>query len=517
MKTKKLGRGAKISLPLLFLLLAALLVAALSGVFGAPGGASAGEASSEAAVSEALPADGDPEGVLILWAIDVGQGDGLLLRMPTGEHVLVDSGVNTDKNAVPDFLREKGVEEIEYAVFTHPHADHIGAAAEVVRGFRVKNVYMPDVAHTSKTYLDLLDALEADESVSVRRAVAGESFSIGEVTFDILSPIEDKYSDLNLYSAVLRVTYREKRFLLMGDAEQPNETALLASGESLRADLLKVGHHGSSTSSSADFLRAVRPDCALISCGEGNSYGHPEQVVLDRAVCDGKTSEITTERTSERKPGIGKQQKQSGRGNRRGRFFCTLRAQGRQLAQQRGVNHHRQRAAERGGRAADSGGFQRVRRDAGGAQQHRQQGVDRRGGEENARFGLEHEQRERKCAARKQQRQPRARQQRAASRQQKGEQVAPKDRQPGQGRDRGGVVALLAAFEKFAPLRPEDKAEQEMLGGQRRRQYDEQKRHPRAPPFPVFFLTAIPARPNGIVSVYFSITGVSAFISRIAK
>lgn len=269
MKTKKLGRGAKISLPLLFLMLAALLVAALSGVFGAPGGASAGEASSEAAVSEALPADGDPEGVLILWAIDVGQGDGLLLRMPTGEHVLVDSGVNTDKNAVPDFLREKGVEEIEYAVFTHPHADHIGAAAEVVRGFRVKNVYMPDVAHTSKTYLDLLDALEADESVSVRRAVAGESFSIGEVTFDILSPIEDKYSDLNLYSAVLRVTYREKRFLLMGDAEQPNETALLASGESLRADLLKVGHHGSSTSSSADFLRAVRPDCALISCGEG--------------------------------------------------------------------------------------------------------------------------------------------------------------------------------------------------------------------------------------------------------
>ena len=317
MKTKKLGRGAKISLPLLFLLLAALLVAALSGVFGAPGGESAGEASSDATVSEALPAAADPEGVLILWAIDVGQGDGLLLRMPTGEHVLVDSGVNTDKNAVPDFLREKGVEEeIEYAVFTHPHADHIGAAAEVVRGFRVKNVYMPDVAHTSKTYLDLLDALEADESVSVRRAVAGESFSIGEVTFDILSPIEDKYSDLNLYSAVLRVTYREKRFLLMGDAEQPNETALLASGESLRADLLKVGHHGSSTSSSADFLRAVRPDCALISCGEGNSYGHPEQVVLDRleaigaavyrtdrdgtirAVCDGKTIEITTERTS---------------------------------------------------------------------------------------------------------------------------------------------------------------------------------------------------------------------------
>ncbi|MFR5864072.1 MAG: hypothetical protein ACLUFV_02150 [Acutalibacteraceae bacterium] len=85
-ENKKLGRGAKISLPLLFLMLAALLVAALSGVFGAPGGASAGEASSEAAVSEALPADGDPEGVLILWAIDVGQGDGLLLRMPTGEH-----------------------------------------------------------------------------------------------------------------------------------------------------------------------------------------------------------------------------------------------------------------------------------------------------------------------------------------------------------------------------------------------------------------------------------------------
>ena len=316
MKTKKLGRGAKISLPLLFLLLAALLVAALSGVFGAPGGESAGEASSDAAVSEALPAAADPEGVLILWAIDVGQGDGLLLRMPTGEHVLVDSGVNTDKNAVPDFLREKGVEEIEYAVFTHPHADHIGAAAEVVRGFRVKNVYMPDVAHTSKTYLDLLDALEADESVSVRRAVAGESFSIGEVTFDILSPIEDKYSDLNLYSAVLRVTYREKRFLLMGDAEQPNETALLASGESLRADLLKVGHHGSAGSTGYVFLREVMPDYAVISVGTDNSYGHPTEAALSRlrdadaqvfrtdlqgvihAVSDGRSVTFETERSA---------------------------------------------------------------------------------------------------------------------------------------------------------------------------------------------------------------------------
>ena len=233
-----------------------------------------------------------------------------------GETMLIDCATSGQAQRILNMFKQLGITHVDKIVNTHPHADHLGAAAEVVRGFRVKNVYMPDVAHTSKTYLDLLDALEADESVSVRRAVAGESFSIGEVTFDILSPIEDKYADLNLYSAVLRVTYREKRFLLMGDAEQPNETALLASGESLRADLLKVGHHGSSTSSSADFLRAVRPDCALISCGEGNSYGHPEQVVLDRleaigaavyrtdrdgtirAVCDGKTIEITTERTS---------------------------------------------------------------------------------------------------------------------------------------------------------------------------------------------------------------------------
>lgn len=222
MKTKRAKRLVIIGLPSLLLLLAALLAASLSGLFGTPP-ADAPAVSNESAVSAAAAPSEDPEGVLILWMIDVGQGDGLLLRMPTGEFVLVDSGVNTNKNAVTDFLHEKGVEEIEYAIFTHPHADHIGAAADVVRNFRVKNVYMPDVTHTSKTYLDLLDALEADESVAVRRAIAGESFSIGEVTFDILSPIEEKYSDLNLYSVVLRATYGEKRFLLMGDAEQPNE------------------------------------------------------------------------------------------------------------------------------------------------------------------------------------------------------------------------------------------------------------------------------------------------------
>ena len=298
MKTKRAKRLVIIGLPSLLLLLAALLAASLSGLFGTPP-ADAPAVSNESAVSAAAAPSEDPEGVLILWMIDVGQGDGLLLRMPTGEFVLVDSGVNTNKNAVTDFLHEKGVEEIEYAIFTHPHADHIGAAADVVRNFRVKNVYMPDVTHTSKTYLDLLDALEADESVAVRRAIAGESFSIGEVTFDILSPIE------------------EKRFLLMGDAEQPNEQALLESGCALRADLLKVGHHGSSTSSSEDFLSAVRPAYALISCGEDNSYGHPEQAVLDRleavgaeiyrtdrngtirVVCDGETIAMDVSRKTE--------------------------------------------------------------------------------------------------------------------------------------------------------------------------------------------------------------------------
>ena len=316
MKTKRAKRLVIIGLPSLLLLLAALLAASLSGLFGTPP-ADAPAVSNESAVSAAAAPSEDPEGVLILWMIDVGQGDGLLLRMPTGEFVLVDSGVNTNKNAVTDFLHEKGVEEIEYAIFTHPHADHIGAAADVVRNFRVKNVYMPDVTHTSKTYLDLLDALEADESVAVRRAIAGESFSIGEVTFDILSPIEEKDSDLNLYSVVLRATYGEKRFLLMGDAEQPNEQALLESGCALRADLLKVGHHGSSTSSSEDFLSAVRPAYALISCGEDNSYGHPEQAVLDRleavgaeiyrtdrngtirVVCDGETIAMDVSRKTE--------------------------------------------------------------------------------------------------------------------------------------------------------------------------------------------------------------------------
>lgn len=215
--------------------------------------------------------------------IDVGQGDAALIRTEKGD-ILIDAGTNSSEDELKAYLDSLGVTDIEYAVFTHPHEDHIGGADMVLNTYNVKNVVLPDATSTSKTFERMMDAIEA-EKCEVIEATPDKTFTVGELTCTILAPISTSYTETNNYSVVIRADYGETSVLFTGDAETHSEEEMLERYRFkglLDCDLLKVGHHGSDTSSSQAFLDAVTPVYAVISCGEGNSYGHPIQAILAR-------------------------------------------------------------------------------------------------------------------------------------------------------------------------------------------------------------------------------------------
>lgn len=215
--------------------------------------------------------------------IDVGQGDAALIRTEKGD-ILIDAGTNASEDELKAYLDSLGVTDIEYAVFTHPHEDHIGGADMVLNTYNVKNVVLPDATSTSKTFERMMDAIEA-EKCEVIEATPEKTFTVGELTCTILAPISTSYTETNNYSVVIRADYGETSVLFTGDAETHSEEEMLERYRFkglLDCDLLKVGHHGSDTSSGQAFLDAVTPVYAVISCGEGNSYGHPIQAILAR-------------------------------------------------------------------------------------------------------------------------------------------------------------------------------------------------------------------------------------------
>ncbi len=239
----------------------------------------AGQETAEAGSDEA--ADG-----LRVHFIDVGQGDSILIQ--SGEDaMLVDGGTNESGGIVVNYLKSQGIKRLNYLVGTHPHEDHIGGLDDVIRSFEIGTVIMPDTAHTTRTYEDVLDAL-LEKELSVTLPVPGESFGLGDASFTILAPDErimaeaDRTDDLNNMSVGLRLVYGSTAFVMCGDAETLSEEAMVESGIPLQADVLKLGHHGSSTSSSEAFLEAVSPSSAIISCGRDNSYGHPHQETLEK-------------------------------------------------------------------------------------------------------------------------------------------------------------------------------------------------------------------------------------------
>jgi competence protein ComEC len=222
---------------------------------------------------------GSSEDILKLHYVDVGQGDAILLQCPGGENILVDGGDKVQGEVLCAYLRECGIQELAAIVGTHPHADHIGGLIKVVQEFPVKAVYMPRVTHSSDTFRDLLLAIK-NKGLKISTAKAGVELPLQAIKAQFIAPRTDHYEDLNNYSAVLKIDYGAKSFLLMGDAEKESEEQILSSGLNIKADVLKLGHHGSASSSGEDFIEAVAPSWAVIMCAPNNDYGHPHRETL---------------------------------------------------------------------------------------------------------------------------------------------------------------------------------------------------------------------------------------------
>ena len=239
----------------------------------------------------ALPARGE---FVELHAIDVGQGDAVALRTPRGRWILFDAGRGgrgSDEGArtVVPYLRRRGG-ELAAVVLSHPHADHVGGAPSVIRRLRPAAVWDAGFAFGSEIYRDVLMATEA-AGARWHRVRPGDRLAIDGVELTVLAPDSAwtaGLDDPNLASVIVRVRYDRVRFLLTGDAEAPEEDWLRAhvppsdAVDPLRAEVLKVAHHGSRTSTSAAFLARVRPAVALVSVGAGNTYGHPSAEVVQR-------------------------------------------------------------------------------------------------------------------------------------------------------------------------------------------------------------------------------------------
>lgn len=233
----------------------------------------------------------DSEGDCQVHYIDVGQGDSVLIRSD-GSNILIDAGENDQGKTVVDYLKAQGVKKLDMVLMTHPHSDHIGGMDTVIREFEVGKIVMPrlseELVPTTKTYTDVLMAV-AEKGLKITPAKPGDAYPLGNGSLTILGPVSE-YEDLNDTSLVCRFDYEGKRFLFTGDIEKAVEKDLLkteAAGEALRADVLKLAHHGSKTSTSSAFYQAVDPAFCVISVGDGNSYGHPNAETLQTLKSNG--------------------------------------------------------------------------------------------------------------------------------------------------------------------------------------------------------------------------------------
>lgn len=212
--------------------------------------------------------------------IDCGQADSILIHS-SDTNILVDAGEETNAAAIRKVLDNKGVKKIDLLVATHPHADHIGGMKAIVDNYDIDKVIMSPQIHTTKTYEELLVSIDSkDKSITI--AEPGKSYNIGDIKFDVIGPCKDYDDDLNNNSVVAVASYGDIDILLTGDAELQAEKDYTKYLINRDIEILKVGHHGSDTSTSENLLEIVKPEIAVISCGEGNKYGHPKQETLDK-------------------------------------------------------------------------------------------------------------------------------------------------------------------------------------------------------------------------------------------
>lgn len=220
------------------------------------------------------------DGQLKIHFIDVGQADCILLQQGN-ENMLIDAGNNDDEQTIKNYLHNVGVDEFKYVIGTHPHEDHIGSMDYIMNSFKVGKIYFPKANTTTKTFQNLVSAVE-NKGMKFANPTVGETFNLGQAKCTILAPNNSSYEDLNNYSIVVKVEFGNNSFLFTGDAEDVSEKEMLDKGCDLKADVLKVGHHGSDSSTTGEFLNAVNPKYAVISVGKGNDYGHPTNKTIQK-------------------------------------------------------------------------------------------------------------------------------------------------------------------------------------------------------------------------------------------
>ncbi len=229
---------------------------------------------------------------LKIHIIDVDQGDSILIQTPNSKNILVDGGTDDSEHIIKSYLKKHKVKSIDYIIATHPDSDHIGGLDSIIKNFQVSSVYMPEQNTDSSAYKNLISAC-SNKDININYLYKGDTIKIEDyIDLLVLSPsfIQEKN---NLNSIVFKLDFKNKSFLFTGDAELGNENDIINSFDLEDVDFLKVGHHGSSSSTSIDFLNEITPDVAVISCGYKNQYGHPHKSTLDNL----SNNEIITYRT----------------------------------------------------------------------------------------------------------------------------------------------------------------------------------------------------------------------------
>ncbi len=243
--------------------------------------------------------------------LDVGQADSILIQNK-GHNMLIDAGNNEDGPLLVQYFKEQNITKFDYLITTHPHEDHIGGMDDIINNFDIEKIYMPDVTTTTKTFLDVLEAIEK-KNMTYDVPNINQNFTLGNTLFQVIYTGNDK-KNLNNSSIILKATFKNTSYLFTGDATSEVEKKIL--NKNIQATVLKVGHHGSKYSTTTDFLNKVNPKYAIISVGKNNSYNHPNQVTINKLEkknieihrtdqegsiflkSDGKTINITSKKTN---------------------------------------------------------------------------------------------------------------------------------------------------------------------------------------------------------------------------